>query len=135
MDNKNLVKLTESDLKSIVNETVVRLLRENPENEGFWGTLGQLANKVATDVKDYTKSSWNVSKLRDSENNMKQAANNFLRYYDVYTKCGGTEDIFTILSKMTNGKLQMQPQQQAQPQTVQPKPRANRKKAQQTQNP
>lgn len=39
MENNRYVKLTESELKQVINEAVIKILQENQENEGFWDNM------------------------------------------------------------------------------------------------
>ena len=36
MNKKQMVRLTESDLQNIIKESVMEILKENPQNEGLW---------------------------------------------------------------------------------------------------
>lgn len=63
--NKNVIRLTEEDLNNIIKESVQQILKENPENEGFWNNLKTGAktfmnndNRQGLDLKNR----WNAAK-------------------------------------------------------------------------
>ena len=58
MNKKQIVRLTESDLNNIIKESVMEILKENPQNELFGG-LSRMFGKIGGDAKKGVENGYN----------------------------------------------------------------------------
>lgn len=81
---KNKIRLTEEDLKNIINEAVYRIINESQIEEGFWDSAKGMANKVGGDIKHGMSNM--VDKAKQGVTNMadkaKQGVNNMYTMAD-----------------------------------------------------
>ena len=54
------IRLTEEDLHQLVRESLMEILSENEENEGFGSFLKGAAQKVGGDIKQGAQKAWNA---------------------------------------------------------------------------
>ena len=69
MNKKQMVRLTESDLQNIIKESVMQILKENPQNEGLWDYFksmgrqgGNKAQSMGQQVGKQAQQGWNAVK-------------------------------------------------------------------------
>ena len=69
MNKKQMVRLTESDLQNIIKESVMEILKENPQNEGLWDYFksmgrqgGNKAQAMGQQVGKQAQQGWNAVK-------------------------------------------------------------------------
>lgn len=69
MNKKQMVRLTESDLQNIIKESVMEILKENPQNEGLWDYFksmgrqgGNKAQSMGQQVGKQAQQGWNAVK-------------------------------------------------------------------------
>lgn len=69
MSKKQMVRLTESDLQNIIKESVMEILKENPQNEGLWDYFksmgrqgGNKAQSMGQQVGKQARQGWNAVK-------------------------------------------------------------------------
>lgn len=69
MNKKQIVRLTESDLNNIIKESVMEILKENPQNEGLWDYFksmgrqgGNKAQSMGQQVGKQAQQGWNAVK-------------------------------------------------------------------------
>ncbi len=65
MENNRYVKLTESELKQVINEAVIKILQENQENEGFWDNM----KSALKGTSKYTNVITDIIKKENNRNN------------------------------------------------------------------
>ena len=83
MNKKQMVRLTESDLQNIIKESVMQILKENPQNEGLWDYFksmgrqgGNKAQAMGQQVGQQAKQQYNnmAGKAQQGWNAVKGAA-------------------------------------------------------------
>ena len=108
---KKVIKLTESDLHEIINESVRRIIAENMTDEGWFDTMKSFANQYGqrgaakaqeigqkvgnaaknayNNVKQDVQNTWNNAKQDSSMVDMQKAFNNFKAAVEKYKAAGG----------------------------------------------
>ena len=131
-NNNNLVRLTESELKGIINEAVMRVLTENQEEEGLWGKIkggvSGIGNAMRGEYRKFKDGVMNnglnneyqgqnfKSRMRSAGNYIKQSANagdraqefnNFIEQIQKYIDQGILGKEGNIIAKKLIGKIKM----------------------------
>lgn len=71
----NKIRLTEAELHAIVKESIMQVLSENEENEGFGSFIKGAARKIGGDVKQGAQKAWNAGAQKAK--NMGNAVSNY----------------------------------------------------------
>ena len=71
----NKIRLTEAELHAIVKESIMQVLSENEENEGFGSFIKGAARKIGGDVKQGAQKAWDAGAQKAK--NMRNAVSNY----------------------------------------------------------
>ena len=71
----NKIRLTEAELHAIVKESIMQVLSENEENEGFGSFIKGAAQKIGGDIKQGAQKAWNAGAQKAK--NMRNAVSNY----------------------------------------------------------
>lgn len=71
----NKIRLTEAELHAIVKESIMQVLSENEENEGFGSFIKGAARKIGGDVKQGAQKVWDAGAQKAK--NMRNAVSNY----------------------------------------------------------